>query len=141
MTTKKPSGDELLTHVLGTVDHLHKALGQLARGVQTIQATQRQGANRQPINTDPAKAIVAGRVSGSAGRLLGMTMRETGNAGAVIRLLDGSDATGELIAVLVLAKGTSDALSLPAAGVAFVRGLFLDISGTVEGAVYTGPAA
>lgn len=87
------------------------------------------------------------RVSSSPGRLVGWSVRTSAFAtdpGAV-KLHDGTDANGPIIAVINVLEGTSNTVWMAPGGVSFQHGLFVEIlSGagltTVEGAVYLGAA-
>lgn len=70
--------------------------------------------------------------------LTGWSFRETtGSAGAIVRLLDGNNASAQLVAALSLSAGQALALSLAPGGLAITTGLYVDVvSGSVEGAVW-----
>lgn len=70
------------------------------------------------------------------GYLVGYSVRETtGAARAVLRLLDGTSTSGELLETISLAEGesASDTYSFP---IKVTSGIYVDVvSGAVEGAV------
>lgn len=82
------------------------------------------------------------RLSTSAGQVLGYSVRETsGAAAAVLRLRDGSDTSGDLVATIQLPANASATVWLAPHGVAFVQGLYAEVvSGALEGVVYLGPS-
>ena len=92
----------------------------------------------------PARPVVYS--TGNAGKLIysrqatvtGWSFRETsGTVGAVLRIVDGQDNTGTLIAALSLSGGQAAAVSLAPGGLAALSGVYIDVvSGTVEGAVW-----
>jgi hypothetical protein len=71
-----------------------------------------------------------------SGRLVGWSILST--PGATIRLYDGRDDSGELLAVLKLAAGTTSNHPLPAPGVSFGEALYIAADGPVEGSLYLG---
>jgi hypothetical protein len=83
--------------------------------------------------------------STSAGRLVGWSLREsTGANPAVVRLWDGRDNEGALVACINLGQGASETQWMAPGGVSFQHGLFVEViegtglSVSVEGAVYLG---
>lgn len=88
------------------------------------------------------------RASTSPGRLVGWSLRVPAfstNPG-VVRLRDGQDASGAVLAVVNLPAGQSNTTWLAPGGVSFQYGLFVEIvtggsvESGVEGAVYLGAA-
>lgn len=81
---------------------------------------------------------------GSPGRLVGWSLRETsGSAPATVRIYDGQDTGGTLLACIQVAASPSSASCLNlwlGSGVSITNGLYLDITGTIEGSVYVGAA-
>lgn len=134
---KKPNhADEQLAAALGAVANLNDVLGMIHRGVQSLNGAQSVGVQARPLSG------VGQVLSSSAGRLAGYTLRETAGAVATVRIHDGFDATGDLLATVALpAAGSADQWLMPH-GVAFVYGIWVEIvTGTVEGAVYLAPAS
>lgn len=90
-----------------------------------------------------ARPIVNGasmKISVSPGQLAGYSLAEAAGAAAVVRLRDGIDAGGDVLARINLAaNGYADRWFLPH-GIAFTAGLYVEVvSGAIEGAVYLGP--
>lgn len=91
----------------------------------------------------PAVAGATKRISNSAGRLTGwsITLASGAPGDALVELFDGTDNTGNLVASIALTNpNTSPAFEHH--GIAFVYGLYCEISGTgadyVRGAIYVG---
>ncbi|NUO44680.1 MAG: hypothetical protein HOV82_21930 [Streptomyces sp.] len=85
--------------------------------------------------------------STSAGRLVGWSLREaTGAAPGVVRIWDGRDNQGALLACINLGQGASETQWMAPGGVSFQHGCFVEIiaggglSADVEGAVFLGGA-
>lgn len=85
--------------------------------------------------------------STSAGRLVGWSLREsTGTAPGVVRIWDGRDNQGALLACVNLGQGASETQWMAPGGVSFQHGLYVEIisggglSDDVEGAVFLGGA-
>lgn len=92
-------------------------------------------------------ATPAGLVSSSSGRLVGWSVRETsGAAGAVLTVYTGRDATGDVVATVVLPAGGAQTIGLPGAGVFFDDAAYFVVTaapgagsaGTVVGSLYLG---
>lgn len=68
----------------------------------------------------------------------GWSFRETtGAAGAILRIVDGKDANGQLVAAISLSSGTAQVVSLAPGGLAVSVGIYIDlVSGSIEGAVW-----
>jgi hypothetical protein len=81
------------------------------------------------------------KMSTSAGQLAGYALRETsGGTPAIVRLLDGFDATGDLLLPISLTGAESVRDWFLPAGISFGTGLFVQVvSGTVEGVVFMAP--
>ena len=72
------------------------------------------------------------------GTFRGLTLNETASSAAEVRVYDGTDATGTLLASVALTADGSADLDLPA-GRRFATGLWVDIvAGTVVGSVFLG---
>ncbi len=139
MPKPKPA-DDAVAQALATADavaNLNDVLGLIHNEIRTSNGAQRVGAEGRPINT----ALTSQKLSSSGGRLAGWSVRETsGAAPAVLRLRDGVDAGGDILATIALAANQGNSISMPGAGVGFALGLFLElVSGVVEGAVWIGP--
>lgn len=119
-----------LTAILEHLAHLHRVVASTA-GVA------RKGALATPIRPGSFRVVA------SAGTLAGWSLHETtGAAGAVVRLHDGVDTSGDVVAAVSLAAGADSTRWLLPHGVGFAGGLFCEVvSGAVEGALYTGPWA
>lgn len=96
--------------------------GVLLRGAQAVQVGGAAGATARP--------------STSAGSVVGYSLRETAGAVAVVRIFDGPDANGQLVAAVNLAANGSAGHWWGPGGVGFTGGLFVSITGAVEGAVF-----
>ena len=103
---------------------------QLSRGAVPL-----QGAEARQLTDSAGNGV---RVSTSAGRLVGFSLRETTTTDpALVRLLDGPD--GEPLALIRLAPGESVRDWYGPTGVSFIYGLFTQVvSGAVEGVAYLG---
>jgi hypothetical protein len=131
----KPSkGDEQLAAMLGAIANLNDSMGQLHQGLKTLNGVRRLGAEPRPVVNGQS-----GRISNSVGRLVGYSFSETtGAAPAWVRLRDGSDANGDLIASIKLLAGTSTN-PWRGNGISFSYGLFVEVvAGSIEGVVYLG---
>lgn len=112
----------------------------------TLNGVYLRGSRAVPVCTHTANGPLlkegGQRLSNSAGRLTGWTfaIAEGGAGSAQVDLYDGCDNTGTLIATLVLVQGQH--ISFEHHGIAFVYGLYADITGTgadaVRGVVYLG---
>lgn len=116
-----------------------------------------RGARAIPVGTAP-NGTLRPLSSGAAGRLVGWSLRESsGTAGVLVRIFDGHDANGTLLATIPLAAATvsvADAEkslgSLPHGGVSITDGCIIVLSdpvnvsnpatGTIEGSVWIGAA-
>lgn len=135
---KKPNrADEQIAAALGAVQNLNGVLGMVHRGIQSINGAQSVGVQARQLNGNDQT------LSSSAGRLAGLTLFETSDTGrAVVKIRDGFDATGDLLAVISLAAGESVRDWFMPHGIAFVTGVYVEIvTGTIEGAVHLAPAA
>lgn len=117
----------------GVLDvQLEKLRAELARG--------NRGVNLQGALVVQLRAPGTGgtQASGSAGRLMGWSLRETsGTAPATIWLRDGRGPDGPIVAVVQLAATASQNTG-HIGGMALAEGLYVDVAGAVEGAVYLG---
>lgn len=113
----------------------------------TLNGVYLRGSRAVPVCTHPgttAAVLKEGtqRISNSPGRCTGWTFAipEGGAGSAQVDLYDGCDNTGTLIATLVLVQGQH--ISFEHHGIAFVYGLYADITGAgadaVRGSVYLG---
>lgn len=97
-----------------------------------------QGAEVRPVRT----GAVSTQVSGSAGRVMGWSFRETAGGNATLYLRDGRDASADVVTVIQLGAHESTRDSYFPGGLSFVQGLYLDVAvGAIEGSVYLGGAA
>lgn len=115
---------------------------------QTLNGVYLRGSKPVPVSTHPAAgggpATTYGtqQISGSAGRLTGWTFRVPVSApgAAHVDFYDGRDNTGQLVGSVTILAGQSDKFQHH--GIAFVYGLFADITGTgadsLIGAAYLG---
>lgn len=91
--------------------------------------------------------VLPTQVSGSPGRLVGWSFRETvGTNPYVIRFHNGPDAAADLVAMITGSAGTADNKFFGPGGVSFTEGLYVELvtgaglSAAVEGVVYLGAA-
>lgn len=137
-----PGQQEKGTHEIDYVRWLQQMQTDLA---ETLGGVMLRGSRAVQVGiSDQATA----RASTSPGRLVGWSLRVPAfstNPG-VVKLHDGQDANGPVIAVINLPAGSSKTETLGHAGVSFQHGLFVEIvtGGSVEtgieGAVYLGAA-
>lgn len=110
----------------------------LHRTLRSSKTTDEQGAHRWsvPLNNGVGQSGSATLVPNE---LKGYSFRETtGNAAAVIELLDGNDANGEVVVTISLAANESTRDWFSETGIALTNGLYVNIvSGQIKGAVYT----
>lgn len=126
------------------VDHVRWLMQMQANLAETLHGVMLRGA--RPVQIGQASGATS-LVSTSAGRFVGWSVREsTGANPAVLRLWDGRNNEGHLLACINLSNGGSNTTWLSPGGVSFQYGLYVEIiSGTglsddVEGAVYLGAA-
>lgn len=105
--------------------------GVMLRGARPVQIGTAQGGTLRP--------------STSPGRLVGWSVRipALGALPGVLKLHDGQDANGDVIAVINLPPGGSDTKHFGGGGISFQYGLFVEIvtggvETAIEGAVYLG---
>lgn len=77
-------------------------------------------------------------VAQAIGLYRGVTLRETAGSAAVVRIYDGTSASGILLDTIGLAAGQSVSLDYPA-GIAVKVGIFVSkVSGAYEGSIRLG---
>lgn len=131
--------------------------GVMANLADSVNGLTLRGARAIPIGTAPGGTLRA-QGSGAAGRLVGWSLRESsGTAGVLVRIFDGHDANGTLLATIPLAAATVGVTgpefsieTLPGGGVSITDGLVVVLSdplnlttpatGTVEGSIWIGAA-
>jgi len=131
--------------------------GLMADLADSVNGLTLRGARAVPVGTAPGGTLRP-LAAGAAGRLVGYSLRESsGTAGVLVRIFDGHDANGTLLATIPLAAATVavngpewDLSTLPGGGVSITDGLVLVLSdplnvnaaatGTVEGSVWIGAA-
>lgn len=130
----RPSRDDTaLAALLGAVDNLNDNLGQLRHGIKTLRAVRLQGA--QPVTLNPSSGPQ--RLTVSAGRLVGWSVYSPTTAGVML-LRDGSDPSGDIVAVVDTNNTGKTDRQWPAAEISFSFGLFLDFpgAGDLQGVIY-----
>lgn len=81
----------------------------------------------------------SGRPLSSPGRIVGWSIRETAGAAAAVRLWDGREAGGQLLATVALAASDSHTVMPTGGGISVSDALFVEVvTGAVEGVVYLG---
>jgi hypothetical protein len=138
---KPTRADEALAAMLSAVSNFNDQVGQLHRGIRTLNAAQRIGVEARPANG------ASQRLSSSPGRLAGWSLYNPAATAVQIRVRDSPDTQGDVIAeISVLATADATRWLFPA-GVGYATGLYLDyVTGggnalPLEGAVYLAPAA
>ena len=123
-----------LAQFLGAIADLNATLKQSNQVATTNAAARHYGATTTPI-TGTSQLL-----STSPGRLAGWSIRETsGTASAVVRLRDGVDASGGLLATISLAAAESARDWFMPTGIGFANGLYIEIvTGAVEGVCWFG---
>lgn len=128
--SKSPDEGQLAEQAL----HLEHFLDRLRADLTTtLRSRPITGARYEPVGGIDARP----KASSAAGRLVGWSIATAG-AAAVVRFRDGGDTTAPLIAVVTLPANSSQTKWAGPAGVSFVDGLFVEVVGTVEGAVWIG---
>jgi hypothetical protein len=138
----KPSAsDDQLAAMLHAVANLNDQLDLIHVGIRTLNGTQRVGVNSRIM---PAASL---QLSNSPGRLAGWQIHNGGAVAIAVRLHDGPDVNGDVIASFSIGIGadTPPAWFMPN-GIGFVYGLFLEYPAgppavPLDGAVYLAPAA
>jgi hypothetical protein len=77
----------------------------------------------------------------SRGILRGYGFRETAGGAATVLIHAGSDASGHVIVPVTLSAGESVRDWFSDEGIAILGGVFLEITGSVDGSVYIAPEA
>jgi len=128
---------QFLERVVPIWDHMTERLERLRDEMVSLNGIQRRGLRAVPIINGASI-----KISVSAGQLGGYSIRETSGTGvATVRFHDGVDAGGDILMPIQLAAGESARDWLMPHGIAFVNGLFCEVvAGTIEGAVFIGPA-
>lgn len=121
---------------------LAAAVSQSLNGVYLRGSRPVQVSTHPAAGTGPATSQGTQQISGSAGRCTGWTFRVPISApgAAHVDLYDGRDNTGQLVGSVTCLAGGS--VQFEHHGIAFVYGLYADITGTgadaLIGAVYLG---
>lgn len=127
------------------MDYLKWLLSMQTDVAETLNGVLLKGARPAPFGVvDSSLGVV--RLTSSAGRLVGWSLREFGGVNpAVIRLRDSRDTSGTIVSVITLAaNGAQNQWIHP--GVSFVDALSAELvtganlSASVEGAIYFGAA-
>lgn len=94
------------------------------------------------MSTIGETTVTARALSGSdqalitgSGRYKGLTVRETGSAAASVVLYDNTAASGTIIETVALAAGESATVWLEGDGLLFTTGVYVDVTGTLQGSV------
>jgi hypothetical protein len=116
--------------VVGVIDRLVAELRPSYEGQET------HGAVPYPVSGNHARTRpITGR-----GILRGYGFRETSGAGtATVLLRAGSDASGDVVVPITLQAGESVRDWFSDEGIAILGGLFVDVTGAVDGSVYLNP--
>lgn len=123
------------TYEPGLVEVLISQLGKIQDGLRTLNGAQALGAIPRQITNGQSNPI-----STSPGRIAGWSVRETAAATALIRLRDGTSATGDPIATIALTANQSVRDWFMPTGISFSNGLYVEVVfGAIEGVVYLGP--
>jgi hypothetical protein len=92
-------------------------------------------------------SVLPTQLSGSPGRLVGWSVRETiGTNPYVIRFHNGDSAAADLVAMITGGAGTADNKWFGPGGISFTEGLYVELvtggglSSAVEGVIYLGAA-
>lgn len=130
---------------------LHETAAQLAAQLAAAQRRQNAAAptlhgrplyGAQALQLDGGDAATSQTVSNSPGTLAGYSLRETsGTTSAVVRLRDGIDTGGQLLATISLAPAESARDWFMPQGIGFANGLYVEVvTGPVEGVCWLGAA-
>lgn len=124
------------------VDYVRWAMQLQADLAASLGGVMLRGAHPVPIGTAPGGS---NRPTSSPGRVVGWSIRETGGtSGCVMRLFDGRDTSGSLLATVQVAASPAAASSQQTwfgnSGISITDALYVDISGTgvLEGCLYLG---
>lgn len=132
-----------MSHLEERIAHALEQLPiELEKGRTELQVGLAQYANGNRLTgARPAVIGAAGRplLSAGSGRLVGWSVHATGGAATIV-LHDSRDASGDTIAAIELAAGTSQTIWAGPGGVSFGEGLYAAITGAgaVEGSVWIG---
>lgn len=98
--------------------------GTLLRGARPVQVGDTAGATRRP--------------STSGGSVVGYSLHNSGANPVVVYLRDGSDSTGDIVAVVQLPAGVADSGWYGPGGLNVAQGVYVDYpaGAGLEGAVY-----
>lgn len=108
-------------------DLVESVNGVMLRGARPVQVGGSAGGTMRPTS--------------SGGRLVGWSLRETsGEAPAVVRLYDGRSADAPLVAVVAVGQGLAETQWMAPGGISLTEGLFVELVGAIEGAVFLGAA-
>lgn len=120
-------------HLIEKLVHLNDAVLGMAQLVQTNNGATLAG-------SDPHLYAGPMLMYRGVGLLAGLNFRETsGAAPAVVRILDGTDTGGKLLYTYGLLAGASVSQTFPNdGGISFTTGLYVQVTGTVEGVLYRG---
>lgn len=130
MNTKAPSPAEQA--FMDTMNALTQRWEEVEVRLQaTLGAVKLRGALAQPVGTGGTN-----RPATANGSLLGWSLRNTGATAATVILRAGRDTGGAVIASIQLNVGESTRDWFGPGGVSYADGLFVDLTGTIEGAVY-----
>ncbi|MFC8717782.1 hypothetical protein [Kitasatospora sp. NPDC057198] len=103
---------------------------------ESINGVAIRAARPVPIGSAPGSSA---RPLSSPGRVVGWSVRETAGAAAVVRLWDGRDAGGQLLAAISLAASGAQTIMPTGGGINVSDALFVEVvSGAVEGVLYLG---
>jgi len=98
---------------------------------QTLGGVLLRGARAVPVGINGTT-----RPSLADGALMGFALRETSGAAPATIELRAHDASGDLIAPITLAAGASTHDWFAGGGISFADGLFVVVTGAVDGAVF-----
>lgn len=109
--------------------------------VEPVHPKRRWRIRKTDLSNGVALAVTVSRqvVGGDVCAFMGYSMRETtGTAAAQVRLHDGTGDTGELLAVIELAAGTSDNMPPVPPGIEVSTGsIWVEmVNGSVDGVIY-----
>lgn len=139
---RAPSKDDAaLADMVHAVANLNDQLDLIHHGIRTMNSTQRVGVN---YRTMPSTSL---QLSNSPGRLAGWMIHNGGAVAIAVRLRDGPDVNGDVLASFVVGIGadTPPAWFMPN-GIGFVYGIFVEYPAgppvvPLDGALYLAPAA
>jgi hypothetical protein len=136
-----------MKHIDALEAHYTAIVLALEHGLDAIRAELVPSRNAVPLRGAEYRSLYANagagvRVMAAGGRLAGYSVRETtGAAPAVIRLRDGADVAGDLVATIALTQGQSLTAWLMPTGISLTYGLFAEVvTGAIEGVAYLNQA-